>query len=49
LKSGIVGKTTMRSGVELLEDAPGLGPLVEKKVFYDFRFRMWLSRGDLRA
>lgn len=36
----------MRPGVELLEDAPGLGPLVEKKVFYDFRLRMWLSRGD---
>jgi hypothetical protein len=36
----------MRPGVELLEDALGLGPLVEKKVFYDFRLRMWLSRGD---
>jgi hypothetical protein len=36
----------MRPGVELLEDASGLGPLVEKKVFYDFRLRMWLSRGD---
>ncbi len=36
----------MKPGVELLEDAPGLGPLVEKKVFYDFRFRMWLSHGD---
>lgn len=36
----------MKPGVELLEDAPGLGPLVEKKVFYDFRFRMWLSHRD---
>ena len=36
----------MKPGVEVLEDAPGLGPLVEKKVFYDFRLRMWLSRGD---
>ena len=32
--------------MELLEDVPGLGALVEKKVFYDFRLRMWLSRGD---
>jgi len=36
----------MRPGVELLEDTPGLGALVEKKVFYDFRLRMWLSHGD---
>lgn len=36
----------MKPGVELLEDVPGLGPAVEKKVFYDFRLRMWLSRGD---
>lgn len=36
----------MKPGVELLEDALGLGPLVEKKVFYDVRVRMWLSRGD---
>src|SRR3954451_20996204 len=36
----------MKPGVEVLDDAPGLGPLVEKKVFYDFRLRMWLSRGD---
>ena len=37
----------MKPGVELLEDVPGLGALVEKKIFYDFRLRMWLSRGDL--
>lgn len=36
----------MKPGVELLEDALGLGPLVKKKVFYDVRVRMWLSRGD---
>ena len=36
----------MKPGVELLEDAVGLGGSVEKKVFYDFRLRMWLSRGD---
>ena len=35
----------MKPGVELLEDVPGTGPVVEKKVFYDFRLRMWLSRG----
>src|SRR3954467_3909680 len=39
-------RTSMKPGVEVLDDAPGLGPLVEKKVFYDFRLRMWLSRGD---
>ena len=33
-------------GVELLEDVPGGGAPVETKVFYDFRVRMWLSRGD---
>jgi hypothetical protein len=36
----------MKPGVDLLEDVPGLGARVEKKVFYDFRLRMWLSRGD---
>lgn len=36
----------MKPGVELLEDDAGLGPVVEKKLFYDFRLRMWLSRGD---
>lgn len=37
----------MRTGVELLEEVPGLGPVVERHVYYDFRIRMWLSRGDL--
>src|ERR1700750_361079 len=37
---------TVKPGVELIDDAPGLGAPVEKKVFYDFRLRMWLSRGD---
>lgn len=36
----------MQAGVELLEDLPGLGAPVEKKVIYDFRLRMWLHRGD---
>ena len=36
----------MKPGVELLEDLPGLGPAVERKGVYDFRLRMWLSRGD---
>ncbi len=36
----------MKHGVELLEDVPGLGAAVVNKVFYDFRLRMWLSRGD---
>jgi hypothetical protein len=36
----------MKPGVEILEDVPGLGALLERHVFYDFRLRMWLSRGD---
>ncbi len=36
----------MRTGVEILEDVPGLGPPVERHVYYDFRIRMWLHRGD---
>jgi hypothetical protein len=36
----------MHTGVEILEDVPGLGPPVERHVYYDFRIRMWLSRGD---
>jgi FKBP-type peptidyl-prolyl isomerase-like protein len=36
----------MKPGVEILEDIPGLGALVERQAFYDFRIRMWLSRGD---
>ena len=36
----------MKPGVELLEDLPGSGAQVEPKAFYDFRLRMWLSRGD---
>ena len=36
----------MKPGVELLEDIPGVGALVEKKAFYDFRLRMWLNRGE---
>jgi FKBP-type peptidyl-prolyl cis-trans isomerase len=36
----------VKPGVELLEDAPGAGAAVEKNALYDFRLRMWLSRGD---
>jgi hypothetical protein len=36
----------MRPGVELLEDAPGLGTPVERHMYYDVRLRIWLSRGD---
>lgn len=36
----------MKPGVELIEDVPGTGALVARKVFYDFRLRMWLSRGE---
>ena len=36
----------MRPGVELLEDAPGLGDVVQRHRVYDIRLRIWLSRGD---
>jgi hypothetical protein len=36
----------MKPGVDLLEDVLGLGVRVKRKVYYDFRLRMWLSRGD---
>ena len=36
----------MTPGVEVLEDVPGDGDLVQRHVYYDVRLRMWLSRGD---
>ncbi len=36
----------MRPGVELLSDEIGGGAAVEKRAFYQFKLRMWLSRGD---
>lgn len=36
----------MRPGVELLEDVPGTGAFVERHKDYNFRLRIWLSRGD---
>jgi hypothetical protein len=36
----------VKPGLELLEDDPGVGALVARKAFYDFRLRVWLSRGD---
>lgn len=36
----------MKPGVEILEDVPGIGPIVERKHGYDVRLRMWLRRGD---
>lgn len=36
----------MRRGVELIEDAPGLGAPVVRHAYYDVRLRIWLSRGD---
>jgi hypothetical protein len=36
----------LRRGVELLREDVGGGPPVEKHVFYQFKLRMWLSRGD---
>lgn len=36
----------MKPGVEILEEATGTGPPVQRRRFYNFRIRMWLSRGD---
>jgi hypothetical protein len=36
----------VRPGVELLEDAPGLGVEVQRHRVYDIRLRIWLSRGE---
>ena len=36
----------MRPGIELLEDVAGTGPAVERHTYYNFRIRIWLSRGD---
>lgn len=36
----------VKPGVQLLADVPGIGAAVARKVYYDFRLRMWLSRGD---
>ena len=36
----------MRPGVELLQDAPGLGDPVRRHAFYDVRLRIWLHRGE---
>jgi len=36
----------MRPGVELLSEELGSGAAVEKHAFYQFKLRMWLSRGD---
>jgi hypothetical protein len=36
----------MRPGIELLSEEAGGGPPVDKHRFYQFKLRMWLSRGD---
>ncbi|HSF18807.1 MAG TPA: FKBP-type peptidyl-prolyl cis-trans isomerase [Vicinamibacteria bacterium] len=36
----------LKPGVEVLEEDLGSGAKVEKRKFYRFRIRMWLSRGD---
>jgi hypothetical protein len=35
----------MRSGIKLLEDQPGSGPVIERQHFYRIRVRMWLNKG----
>lgn len=37
---------SMRPGIDLLADAPGLGSPVERHKYYDVRLRIWLRRGD---
>ena len=36
----------MRSGIKILEDVPGAGPLLERQHFYRIRVRMWLNKGE---
>jgi hypothetical protein len=36
----------MHSGIELLEDVPGTGPLIQRQRFYRIRIRMWLNKGE---
>src|SRR6266576_1676270 len=36
----------MRSGIKVLDDVPGTGPLVARQRFYRMRLRMWLNKGD---
>ena len=36
----------MRPGVELLSEEIGSGAAVERHAFYQFKLRIWLSRGD---
>src|SRR5687768_2296342 len=36
----------MRSGITLLDDVPGTGPLVERQRTYLMRIRMWLNKGE---
>jgi hypothetical protein len=36
----------VRSGIEVLEDAPGTGALVERQRSYRIRLQMWLNKGE---
>jgi hypothetical protein len=36
----------MHSGIKLLEDVPGTGPLVQRQRFYRIRIRMWINKGE---
>ena len=36
----------MRSGLKLLAEIPGSGPVVERQHIYQMRLKMWLNRGD---
>ena len=36
----------MRSGVTLLGDVPGAGPVLQRQRFYRIRLRMWLNKGE---
>ena len=36
----------MRSGIDVLEDFPGTGSLVQRHCWYQIRLRMWLHKGD---
>jgi hypothetical protein len=42
----VVLSETLRRGIELLREDVGDGLPVERRAFYQFELRMWLSRGD---
>jgi uncharacterized protein len=45
-RKGQPTRQRLRSGLTLLEDVPGTGPLVRRQQQYRIRLRLWLNRGE---